>query len=135
METTIINPQTLESFVDIPVAPAKPEIRERRRPMFTGNEDHDIMLGDASALTRNFRDRAGKNAIKGGFFGQAALQQLLDQEGVVGIRYYYGQENDGRPVLVLVGVDATGNDLIEGFILERSVPCPPYCGFFNELNS
>ncbi len=135
METTTINPQTLESFVDIPVAPAKPEIRERRRPMFTGNEDHDIMLGDAAALTRNFRERAGKNAIKGGFFGQAALQQLLDQEGVVGIRYYYGQENDGRPVLVLVGVDATGNDLIEGFILERSVPCPPYCGFFNELNS
>jgi len=135
METTTINPQTLESFVDIPVAPAKPEIRERRRPMFTGNEDHDIMLGDAAALTRNFRERAGKDAIKGGFFGQAALQQLLDQEGVVGIRYYYGQENDGRPVLVLVGVDATGNDLIEGFILERSVPCPPYCGFFNELNS
>jgi hypothetical protein len=134
METTI-NLQTLESFVDVPVAPAKPEIRERRRPMFTGNEDHDIMLGDAASLTRNFRERAGKNAIKGGFFGQAALQQLLDQEGVVGIRYYYGQENDGRPVLVLVGVDATGNDLIEGFILERSVPCPPYCGFFNELNS
>ncbi len=131
----IITSRTLDAFVDVPVAPAKPEIRERRRPMFTGNEDHDISMADASRLTRNFRERAGRTAIKGGFFGQAALQQLLDQDGVVGIRYYYAQENDGRPVLVLVGVDASGNDLIEGFLLERSVPCPPFCGFFNELNS
>ncbi|MDH7515476.1 MAG: hypothetical protein QHI48_06365 [Bacteroidota bacterium] len=135
METTMLKPQTLESYIDVPVAPSKPQIRERRRPMFTGNEDHDISLADAAKLTRNYRERAGKNAIKGGFFGQAALQQLLDQEGVVGVRYYYGQENDDRPVLVLVGVDATGRDLVEGFLLERSIPCPPFCGFFNELNS
>ena len=135
MESILLTPQTLESYVDAPVAPVAPEIRERRRPMFTGNEDHDIALNDAASLTRNFRDRAGKNAIKGGFFGQAALQQLLDQDGVVGIRYYYAQENDGRPVLVLVGVGNDGNDMVEGFVLERSIPCPPFCGLFNELNS
>ena len=135
METTILNTQIIESYVDAPVAPAMPEIKERRRPMFTGNEDHDISLAEASRLTRNYRDRAGKNVIKGGFFGQAAMQQLMDQDGVVGIRYYYAQENDGRPVMILVGVDANGNDLADGFLLERSVPCPPFCGYFNELNS
>ncbi len=135
METAVKTQTQINGFVDVPVAPAKPEIKERRRPMFTGNEDHDITLMDASALTRNYRYRAGKNAIKGGFFGEAALHQLLDQEGVVGIRYYYAQENDGRPVLVLVGVDVNGNDLVDGFLLERSVPCPPFCGFFNSLNS
>ena len=101
MEITTLTPQVLESYVDAPVAPA---VKERRRPMFTGNEDHDITMAEASRLTRNYRERAGKNAIKGGFFGQAALQQLMDQDGVVGVRYYYAQENDGRPVLVLVGV-------------------------------
>jgi hypothetical protein len=118
-----------------PMTTIAPAIRERRRPMFTGNEDHDIALAEAAELTRNYRARAGKDAIKGGFFGQAALQQLLDQEGVVGIRYYYGQEADGRPVLVLVGVDMNGSDLTHGFLLERSIPCPPFCHFFNELNS
>ena len=94
-----------EAYIDAPVAPVKEKIRPRRRPMFTGNEDHAISLEEAGILTKNFRQRAGKNAIKGGFFGQAALQQLLDQEGVVGVRYYYAEENNGRPVMVLVGVD------------------------------
>ena len=132
MEATILNPQVLESYVHEPVAPA---IKDRRRPMFNGNEDHDISMAEASRLTRNYRDRAGKNAIKGGFFGQASMQQLLEQEGVVGVRYYYAQENDGRPVMILVGVDVNGNDLVDGFLLERSIPCPPFCGYFNELNS
>ncbi len=132
METVELK-KTVDASVDSPVA--RPEIKERKRPMFTGNENHDISLADASDLTRNFRSKAGKDAIKGGFFGLAALQQLLDQEGVVGLRYYYAQEADGRPVLVLVGVDANGNDLVDGFLLERSVPCPPFCGWFNSLNS
>jgi len=132
METVELKNKTLEAYVDTPVAPA---IKERLRPMFTGNEDHDICLNDASDLTRNYREKTGKDAIKGGFFGAAAIQQVLDQEGVVGIRYYYAQEKDGRPVLVLVGVDIHGNDLVEGFMIERSVPCPPFCGFFNSLNS
>jgi hypothetical protein len=135
MEPTINQTMLIDQLVDAPVAPVQPEIRERRRPMFTGNEDHDICLADATTLIRYFREKAGKNAVKGGFFGSAALQQVLDQEGVVGIRYYYGQEKDGRPVLVIVGVDQYGNDLIDGFLLERGVPCPPFCGWFNTLNS
>jgi hypothetical protein len=136
MEQLISNLSTdLDQLVDAPVAPAQPQIRERRRPMFTGNEDHDISLMDAGVLVRNYREKAGKNAAKGGFFGSAALQQVLDQEGVVGVRYYYGEERDGRPVLVIVGVDQFGNDLVDGFLLERGVPCPPFCGLFNTLNS
>jgi hypothetical protein len=135
MHTTEINTVALDQLVDTPVAPAQPELRERRRPVFTGNEDHDITLADASVLVRSHREKAGKNAVKGGFFGSAALQQVLDQEGVVGIHYYFGEERDGRPVLVIVGADQYGNDLTDGFLLERGVPCPPFCGWFNQLNS
>ena len=122
-------------YVDAPVAPAQPELRERTRPVFTGLEDHTIAIDDASELTRNYRKSAGKGAIKGGFFGRAALEQVLSQEGVVGIRYYYAQENNGRPVLILVGVDENGKDLIDGFLCERALPCPPFCDPWNPLNS
>ncbi|HOJ03792.1 MAG TPA: hypothetical protein PK916_07300 [Bacteroidota bacterium] len=131
----ITAPEIEKLYVDAPVAPAQPEARERLRPVFTGLEDHTISLEDASALTRNFRKQAGKGAINGGFFGRAAIEQILAQEGVVGIRYYYAQENNGRPVMILVGVDEFGKDLYEGFLAERSCPCPPFCGGFSPLNS
>lgn len=122
-------------FIDAPIAPAQPEVRERQRPVFTGLEDHTISIDDASELTRNYRMSAGKGAIKGGFFGRAAIEQVLAQEGVVGIRYYYAKENNGRPVMIMVGVDEFGKDLVDGFLAERSVPCPPFCGGLNPLNS
>jgi hypothetical protein len=134
--TRIIPSQVIDKlYVDAPVAPAQPEVRERTRPVYTGLEDHSISIEDASALTRNYRMQAGAGAIKGGFFGRAAIEQVLSQEGVVGIRYYYAKENNDRPVLIVVGVDENGKDLYEGFVCERAVPCPPYCGSFNPLNS
>ncbi|MCB2203436.1 hypothetical protein KQI65_01710 [bacterium] len=132
---TINAPATTDLNVDVPVAPVQPEVRERTRPVFTGLEDHTIALDDAAELTRNYRKSAGKGAIKGGFFGRAALEQVLSQEGVVGIRYYYAQENNGRPVLILVGVDENGKDLVDGFMAERAMPCPPFCSPWNPLNS
>ena len=127
METVAHATNVQDLLVDVPVARAQPEVR--RRPMFTGLEDHSISFEDAQALIRNYGETAGLNAIKGGFFGQASLQQLLDQEGVVGLRYYYGREKNGRQVLVLVGVDAFGQDLVDGFWMEKSIACPPFCGW------
>jgi len=102
---------------------------------FTGNEEHSISLSEASSLTRNFRNAVGDSAPKGGFFSKAALQTILNQEGCVGIRFYYGQEEDGTPTLILVGADEEENDLIEGKIDQRPIPCPPRCGEANDLNS
>ncbi len=134
--TPVATVRTLtDIFTDAPIAPAQPVVRERTRPVFTGFEDHTIAIEEASDLTRNYRMSAGKGAIKGGFFGRAAIEQVLSQEGAVGIRYYYAKENNGRPVLIMVGVDEYGKDLVDGFIAERSVPCPPFCGTFNPLNS
>ena len=95
---------------------------------FTGSENHAISLEEARKLTANYRAKAGKDAVLAGFFGKDTIQQILDQEGCVGIRYYYALTDDGKPALVLVGVDANENDLIDGVIAEVSLPCPPYCG-------
>ena len=102
---------------------------------FTGSEDHTIALSEASKLTKNYREKAGTEAIKAGFFGKETLLRILNQDGCVGIRFYYGEEDDGTPVMVLVGANAAGDDITDGEVAERSVPCPPHCGSDNDLNS
>jgi hypothetical protein len=51
------------------------------------------------------------------------------------LRYYFGRKDDGSSAMILVGVDANGNDMPGGTILEWSYPCPPICGDPDDLNS
>lgn len=103
---------------------------------FTGQENHDISLQDAAALTKNFRNsQTGTGYIKGEYFGADALNSLLSQEGCVGIRIYYGLDDDGNNKLVIVGVTTDENDMVNGNILEFGAPCPPNCSTQNALNS
>jgi len=102
---------------------------------FTADRDHAISLVDASALTRNFRLNAGEDTVIGGFFGKDAVSAILNQEGAVGLRYYYGLDKDGSPHIVLVGVNSDGDDITHGLLAERSGTCPPFCASPSELNS
>ena len=102
---------------------------------YTGEEEHEISLEDASALTGRYRAQMSGTQIKGGYFGKNAILDVVGQEGCVGIRYYYGLDPDDKHVLVIVGVDSDGNDLTEGMILEFSMPCPDYCSATNDLNT
>ena len=101
----------------------------------TGHENHKILLKDAAVLTRNFRNSSGngENTILGEFFGKDALVAAINQDGCVGLRIYYGKKNDGTPVLVLVGVNAVGNDITDGLVEEMGFLCPPICGGRNPL--
>ena len=103
--------------------------------MFTGNENHDITLADAAALTKKYRDSVPDGSRKGAFFGRAAIEAILAQADAVGIRYYHGIDDRGEPVLVLTGADANENDLYQGLLAERAMPCPTQCGTNNPLNS
>ena len=101
---------------------------------FTGNEDHRISLKAAAKLTKKHRHIAGLQAIKGEYFSKAALLAILNEPHAVGVRIYYGM--DGLiPKLVLVGVTANGSDLVNGYIAEHSISCPPHCSIANELNT
>lgn len=94
---------------------------------FTGHEDHYITLKEGIELTKAFRAEAPSNAVLAHYFGKDALQKALEQPGCVGLRMYYGKHADGSPTLVLVGVDNNGNDIKNGHILQRALPCPPLC--------
>lgn len=96
--------------------------------------DHRIGRAEAAAMTRRFREGAGPKAERGGMFPRAAVQALLAQKGCEGLRYYFGRKDDGSSALILVGVDADGNDMSSGEVLEWSYPCPPFCGDPGDLN-
>lgn len=105
--------------------------------MFTGNESHEISLQDAANLTANYRSQfaSGATYVKGEFFGKSSIQSLLNQDDCVGLRIYYGLDIDNIQKLVIVGVLANEDDIIDGNILEFGSPCPPICGTLNVLNS
>jgi hypothetical protein len=100
------------------------------------NTNHQVDLGTAIRLIRNHKAKLAVSSvpqINGGFFARGAFEKILAQPGAVGIRYYYAQNDDGTPTVVLVGVDAKGQDMQTGAIMDRMIPCPPYCDGPSEL--
>jgi hypothetical protein len=102
-------------------------------------KDHRISLTDAAALTRRYRDHAGKTAgaevPKCGLFLRRLIDELLAQPGCSGMRVYYGRTATGEDTFVLVGVDQKGDDMTGGTLLEDPFYCPPFCSTASMLNS
>lgn len=95
---------------------------------------HEIALEQASQYVKNFRDKPAVPTIKGEYFERAAIEKLLSQKGVVGIRYYHAMKDDTTSTIIIVGVDSLGNDIESGDFIENGTPCPPFCSSTNELN-
>lgn len=99
----------------------------------TGKEGGPIDLATAKQWTANYR-RSGKGKLNCHIFGKETIEQLLQQEGCVGISIYYAHNDQGQQQLLLVGVDAEGNTQTEGAIMDKSRVCPPDCGSAGELD-
>ncbi len=66
--------------------------------------------------------------IKAYFVGIEKINLILEHEDCTGIRIYNGYDSEaGRTNLVLVGVNANGEDMITAPIIEKLSPCPPSC--------
>lgn len=103
---------------------------------FNGSEGEYVTLEDASVWTATHREN-NPGAVKGHFLGKDKLNFLLGGRGCKGLRIYQAVDELGESVVVVVGVDSKENDQLgTGFkIVEKSSPCPPYCGNDNPLNS
>lgn len=101
---------------------------------FSGQENHLTTLAEASRLTRNFRDSAKRMVYKGGFFGKNIFSKILGQPECVGIFIYYAQLDNGKPTLVLAGVDRMGRHFAKWPFGEDILLCPPFCAATNPLN-
>src|SRR5688500_15315689 len=100
---------------------------------FDGTEGENITLAQASEWTANYRNNNPDEVIAH-FYGKSQILAILAQSDAVGIRIYYGIDEEEKKQLILVGADRNENDLFDGIIKDFSRPCPPRCGEANELN-
>lgn len=103
--------------------------------------NHLISIEEASELTRNFRI-TNPNAQFCEFFNREAIEALLMNEDIIGIRIYYGSDcdNNNNLKMVLVGVlpgeeESPYDEDDLSMIMERGLPCPTTCSSANALNS
>ncbi len=99
----------------------------------TGNEGEQITLDEAAELTGRYR-AANPNEIQAHFIGMNTIKDITSQDGYMGIRIYHGLNANNSKEVVLVGVDANGDDMLD-VIVDRSSPCPNMCSRKNKLNS
>lgn len=100
--------------------------------MPTDMEDQEITLAQGAVLTAAFRTASPDDTILAEVSGRAIIEKILSQPGCHKIRIYKGLDSTGKPSNVLVGVDADGNDIVEGVLGNRSVKT---VGSANVLNS
>ena len=99
-------------------------------------QDHRVDRQSAARYTRRFRGKAKHDKpMPPVAFHREAFDRILRQPGCVGIRAYPGTSESGEDTLVLVGVDAEGNDMIGGELAQFGQTCPPSCPDQNELNA
>lgn len=86
-----------------------------------------ISLDEAKQLTHSFQ-RQHPNEVKAFFVGKDQLLKILELEDCIGIRIYNGYNDDeSKENRVLFGVDSEENDMTDDIILDRLIPCPPFC--------
>jgi hypothetical protein len=104
-------------------------------PILDPDQDHRITLAEAIEMTAKYREGDSFTGDFGGFFSRSALLAILEQSDCAGIRYYYGLNSDGKPVLVLVGATAENVDLYNGELCEMATPCPSFCDLDSPLRN
>ncbi len=89
-----------------------------------------ITLEKAKAWAAKWQSDA-KNKIKAFLIPKEDITQLFEYDGVCDVRTYFGIDENGNQKLMIVGVDANGNDLTDysrnQFIYDFALPCPDKC--------
>lgn len=95
---------------------------------------YTIDQGTASTLTTEYRGNH-EGQTKGFKIDKAEIDQIFaDHPEATCFRAYLGQQpNAGKLQLVMVAVDAAGNDILDIFY-DKTLPCPSDCGDANFLN-
>jgi hypothetical protein len=57
-------------------------------------------------------EQAHPNENRGYHLGRNIIERILAQPGCVGMRFYYGVNEEGQKTLVYVGLDADGKDIV-----------------------
>lgn len=108
---------------------------------FNASAGDSIPLATAKQWTANYRATIKPGETEAHYFGAESVNSVMNEDKSVGLRIYYAIDDQGKKQLLLVGVDAEGNNLLpeEGaaakatvqnggpIIVDNSSPCPPIC--------
>lgn len=97
----------------------------------TGSEGAFITLAEGTTMTTAFRAKFSKE-VKAHMTGKDKVLEILAQEGCEGLRIYNAINVKGELDAIIVGVDASGKDMLN-LILDRTSPCPNYCDTSSSL--
>lgn len=97
--------------------------------------DFKITLDVGIQWIKNWRNNLPKEPAKAHLIQKQALLDVMEPADVVAVRAYLAVDNDGVQKLVIVGVDANDQDLIDDshILVDHSKPCPPNCGIESQL--
>jgi hypothetical protein len=117
--------------------------------MSSTNNNQQISLAEAMVLTSNFQSDIPAGMPFSEAFALDGIQQLLAVPGCSGLRIYFGRKKDDSICMILVAMDANGNDILpaaeiveagskesaeNAIILEDGFRCPPACPGISLLN-
>ena len=116
---------------------AELSIRASSNAVFSGAEGDSIVLDTSNQWMAHYNSN-NPTGIQAHFFGYEIINQILSQNGCVGIRCYYALNDAGVQQLLLVGVTSTGENILplsstggrvadDGTIADVSFPCPSHC--------
>lgn len=91
-------------------------------------EQHFISLQEAETMTHAYQEAPEFQGLTiAGCMDKEAYQDLMNQPGCVSVRTYFALDENSILTIVVVGVDANGEDMTSGILLERAQPCPHHC--------
>lgn len=96
----------------------------------TGEEGKFISSTQAAQLTSRFHEKKKQEGHEAGtyveaqFYGNKQLRKLMEKDGCVGLRFYFGvsEEKELADQVVVVAVDANGKDLTRTRIGLKDMP-------------
>ena len=95
---------------------------------------HEITLTEAAAMTHAYQnDPLFDGMTVAGKMDNSAFQEIMTQPGCVAIRTYFAKNSSNQLTMVHVGVDAAGNDMTSGKIMNRVALCPTDCPIISPL--
>lgn len=89
---------------------------------------NEITLSEAIGMTHAYQnDSLFSGQTVSAKIPNAAYLEIINQPGCVEVRTYFAKNAAGALTLVIVGVDANGNDMTAGKIMNRYQLCPNDC--------
>jgi len=95
---------------------------------FSGYKNQSISFQEALGLLKTYERIVASDAVIAQYFGKDIVDKILAQPGCVGVRMYYDKHANGKPSVLIIGVDKYGKDMISGVLAMPTMYCPPLCG-------